>query len=43
MMFVLNIYVRCNKVLRRLFDVSVPHSGVVRTDIWTVRIDPLTP
>lgn len=42
-MFVLNIYVRCNKFLRRLFEVFVPHFGVVRTDIWTVRIDPLTP
>ena len=43
MMFVLNIYVRCNKFLQRLFAVSVPHFGDVRTDIWTVRIDPLTP
>ena len=42
-MFVLNIYVRCIKVFKSLFVVSVPHFGVVRTDIWTVRIDPLTP
>jgi len=42
-MFALNIYVRYNKVLQRLFAVSVPHFGVVRTDIWTVRIDPVAP
>jgi len=43
MMFVLNTYVRCNRVSRRLFAVAVPNVGVVRTDIWTVRIDPNTP
>jgi len=42
-MFVLNSYVRSSKVLRRMFALFVPYYEIIRTDIWTVRIDLLTP